>query len=281
MSEVAPIATMPLYTNVDRIAKGLAALGIGPTDPIQPEQLFAMDQWHYHGTDAIRDTAKRLGLGPTDRVLDVGSGVGGPARWLAHTIGCHVTALELQPELNEIAIDLTRRCSLDRLVTHVCADALTYPLAEASFDAWVSWLAILHIPDRPRLLARLRQALRPGGRCHIEDLCMRATFAPRDLNAVRQIVHGNVVTTIADYKADLESSGLHRCRRDGSHARLGALCRRTPDSMESRSRCLRARARRSRLRGARPLLHGHRPALRKRQPRWRPPASEGTLAARP
>lgn len=208
MSDVAPIATMPLYTNVDRIAKGLVALGIGPTDPIRPEQLFAMDQWHYHGTDAIRDTAKRLNLGPKDRVLDVGSGVGGPARWLAHTIGCHVTALELQPELNEIAIDLTRRCSLDRLVTHVCADALTYPLADASFDAWVSWLAILHIPDRPRLLARLRRALRPGGRCHIEDLCRRATFTPRDLNDVRQIVHGNVVTTIADYKADLEAAGF-------------------------------------------------------------------------
>jgi cyclopropane fatty-acyl-phospholipid synthase-like methyltransferase len=208
MSEVAPIATMPLYTNVDRIAKGLAALGIGPTDPIQPEQLFAMDQWHYHGTDAIRDTAKRLALGPKDQVLDVGSGVGGPARYLAHTIGCHVTALELQPELHEIAVDLTRRCALDRLVTHVCADALTYPLTDASFDAWVSWLAILHIPDRPRLLARLRRALRPGGRCHIEDLCMRATFAPRDLNDVRQIVHGNVVTTIADYKADLEAAGF-------------------------------------------------------------------------
>jgi len=103
MSDVAPIATMPLYTNVDRIAKGLVALGIGPTDPIRPEQLFAMDQWHYHGTDAIRDTAKRLNLGPKDRVLDVGSGVGGPARWLAHTIGCHVTALELQPELNALS----------------------------------------------------------------------------------------------------------------------------------------------------------------------------------
>lgn len=208
MSDVAPIATMPLYTNVDRIAKGLAALGIGPTDPIHPEQLFAMDQWHYHGTDAIRDTAKRLALGPKDQVLDVGSGVGGPARWLAHAIGCHVTALELQPELHEIAVDLTRRCALDRLVTHVCADALTYPLADASFDAWVSWLAILHIPDRPRLLARLRRALRPGGRCHIEDLCMLATFASRDLNDVRRIVHGNVVTTIADYKADLEAAGF-------------------------------------------------------------------------
>ena len=208
MSDAAPIAAMPLYTNLDRIARGLSALGIGPTEPIRPEQLFAMDQWHYHGTDAVRDTAKRLAIAPADRVLDVGSGVGGPARYLAHTIGCHVTALELQPELHAIAVDLTRRCSLDRLVTHICGDALVYPVPDSSFDAWVSWLAVLHIPDRPRLFARLRRTLRPGGRCHIEDLCMRATFSPRDLGDVRNIVHGNTVTSIADYKADLESAGF-------------------------------------------------------------------------
>src|SRR5215472_2449348 len=92
------IETMPLYTHVDRIARGLAARGIGPDDAIPPEQLFALDQWHYHGTDAIRDAAAFLGLGPTSRVLDVGAGVGGPARFLAHTVGCSVTALELQPE---------------------------------------------------------------------------------------------------------------------------------------------------------------------------------------
>jgi cyclopropane fatty-acyl-phospholipid synthase-like methyltransferase len=208
MSEVDPIATMPLYTNLDRIARGLAALGIGPTDSILPEQLFAMDQWHYHGTGAIRDAARRVDLGPADRVLDVGSGVGGPARYLVYTIGCRVTALELQPDLHSIAVDLTRRCSLDRLVTHIRGDALDYPFPDASFDAWVSWLAILHIPDRPRLFGRLRRTLRPGGRCHIEDLCMRAKFAPRDLSDVRQIVHGNTVTSIADYKADLESAGF-------------------------------------------------------------------------
>ena len=70
------------------------------TIAIPPERLFALDQWHYHGTDAVRDAAAFLGLGPTSRVLDIGAGVGGPARFLAHTTGCQVTALELQPELH-------------------------------------------------------------------------------------------------------------------------------------------------------------------------------------
>ena len=62
MSDDFTIELVPLYTNLDRITKGLAALGLGPTDPIRPEQLFPFDQWHYHGTDAIRTAAERLGI---------------------------------------------------------------------------------------------------------------------------------------------------------------------------------------------------------------------------
>jgi cyclopropane fatty-acyl-phospholipid synthase-like methyltransferase len=208
MAREKSIADMPLYTNLDRIARGLLAHGVGAKDAIPPEQLFDLDQWHYHGTDAIRAAADQLGLEPASRVLDVGSGVGGPARYLAYTIGCRVTALELQPNLNAIAVDLTRRSGLDQRVTHVLGDALTYPLPERGFDAVVSWLAILHIPDRPRLCARLARALRSGGGCYIEDLCMRAPFAPSGLRDLREVVFGLTVTTIEDYAMDLRAAGF-------------------------------------------------------------------------
>jgi SAM-dependent methyltransferase len=208
MSQNPTIAAMPLYTNLDRVARGLAALGIGPKDPIPPEQLFALDQWHYHGTAAIRAAAERLGLGPASRVLDVGSGIGGPARYLAYTVGCHVTALELQSDLDTMAVDLTQRSGLGDRVTHICGNALTYPLADASFDAVVSWLAVLHIPDRPRLCARLARALRSGGGCYIEDLCMRAPFSTDDLRDVRNVVYGISISGIEDYANDLRAGGF-------------------------------------------------------------------------
>jgi SAM-dependent methyltransferase len=208
MTETGTIAAMPLYTNLDRIARGLASLGIGPRDPIPPETLSTLDQWHYHGTDAIRAAAEALALGPTSRVLDIGSGIGGPARYLAYTVGCHVTALELQADLDAIAVDLTQRSGLADRVTHICGDALTYPLGDAAFDAVVSWLAVLHIPDRPRLLARMAQALRPGGGCYIEDLCMRAPFSAEDARDVRNIVYGISVSSIADYADDLRRGGF-------------------------------------------------------------------------
>ncbi|MDI1287896.1 MAG: methyltransferase domain-containing protein [Reyranella sp.] len=208
MIDDADLGRMPLYTSLDRIEGGLANLGIGPGDPIRPEQLFSLDQWHYHGTDAVAAAARALGLGPSSRVLDVGAGVGGPARYLAHTFGCHVTALELQPALHEIGVDLTRRSGLSDCVTHVCADALSHPLPSGSFDAVVSLLAVLHIPDRPRLFSRLARVLRAGGRCYLEDLCQRAPLAPRDLDDLRTVVCGVTVTSSADYAADLAASGF-------------------------------------------------------------------------
>jgi len=208
MTDRPGIGSMPLYTHVDRIARGLAARGIGSADPIPPEQLFSLDQWHYHGTDAIRDAASFLDLGPTSRVLDIGAGVGGPARFLAHTTGCHVTALELQRDLHDIGVDLTQRAGLASRVTHACGDALSHPLADGSFDAVISFLAVLHVRDRSRLMQRMARSLKQGGRCYIEDLCQRAPFAAADLEDVLTIVHGVTVTRIDDYAGDLARAGF-------------------------------------------------------------------------
>jgi sarcosine/dimethylglycine N-methyltransferase len=208
MNDRVSIETIPLYTHLDRIGIGLAALGIGPADPIRPEQLFPLDQWHYHGVDAVRLAAERLGLGATSRVLEIGSGIGGPARYLAHVTGCQITALELQPRVHAIAADLTRRCGLDGRVLHVCGDALLWPMQDAAFDAVVSWLAVHHIPDRPRLYARLARALRPGGACYIEDLCMRAPFAPADLRDLREVAFGVSVDAIEAHVDELRAAGF-------------------------------------------------------------------------
>ena len=155
MSDLSDLRAVPLYTHVNRVARGLAARGIGPDDAIPTAELFALDQWHYHGTDAIRDAGAFLGLGPTSRVLDIGSGIGGPARFLAHTTGCHVTALEIQPELHRVGLDLTQRSGLADRVTHQCGDALAVALPAGAFDAVISFLAILHVDDRPGLFRKL------------------------------------------------------------------------------------------------------------------------------
>lgn len=200
------IADMPLCTHLDRIERELAALGVAPGAAVRPEQLFALDQWHYHGTEAIAAAARTLGLTAASHVLDIGAGVGGPARFLAHTVGCRVTALELQPQLHALGVELTRRAGLAGKVTHLLGDALSHPLP--AVDAVVSFLAIVHIPERPRLLARLAQALRPGGGCYIEDLCQRGPLSPQDRSELRTIVHANTLTSLDAYASELRGAGF-------------------------------------------------------------------------
>jgi cyclopropane fatty-acyl-phospholipid synthase-like methyltransferase len=202
------IKSMPLYVDLQRIDNELAALGIGPDQPLSADQLYPFDQLHYHGTDAVRAAAGMIGLGRDSRVLEIGSGLGGPARYLAQTIGCHVTALELQEDLHELAATLTRRCGLESRVDHVRGDALTAPLPDGAFDAVVSWLAVHHIPRRPQLLQRLARTLRPLGRLYIEDLVQRAPFSTEDAAAVRHTLYGVTVTSAESFAADAATAGF-------------------------------------------------------------------------
>lgn len=199
---------MPLYVDLRRIYNELAEAGVGATDALTPEQLFPFDQIHYRGTDAVRAASDALRLTAASRVLEIGSGLGGPARYLARTTGCHVTALDVQDEMHEVARDLTARCGLASRVAHVLGDALTAPLPEAGFDASVSWLAVHHIPDRPRLFARIARTLRPHGQVYIEDLCQRGPFSAADLAEVREVLHATTMTGAEAFERDVRAAGF-------------------------------------------------------------------------
>ncbi|MBI4263999.1 MAG: class I SAM-dependent methyltransferase [Acidobacteria bacterium] len=199
---------MPLYVDLRRIYNELAEAGVGAGDALPPERLFPFDQIHYRGTDAVRTAAETLRLSPSSRVLEIGAGLGGPARFLAHTTGCHVTAVDVQEPMHAVACDLTARCGLASRVTHVHGDALTAALPDAGFDAVVSWLAIHHMPDRPRLFSRIARALRPNGQVYIEDLCQRAPFSAADLVDVREMLHATTLTGAEAFERDLRAAGV-------------------------------------------------------------------------
>ena len=166
---VSEMKSMKLYEQVERIHNELRALGIDEESPLDVSDLTPFDQYHYHGTEACDEAIALLGLTPESRVLEVGAGIGGPARYIADSARCHVTALELQPDLNATAADLTARCRIAGDVDHVCGNMLEGPFRDAGFDALTSLLCFLHIPDRSSLFAECFAALKPGGRIYIED----------------------------------------------------------------------------------------------------------------
>ena len=88
------IDTMKFYSQVERIYNELRELGYADDAALDVEALFAFDQYHFYGIDAVDEAIQRAGIKAGQRVLDVGSGIGGPARYLAHKTGCQVTAVE-------------------------------------------------------------------------------------------------------------------------------------------------------------------------------------------
>jgi cyclopropane fatty-acyl-phospholipid synthase-like methyltransferase len=204
----APIKTMKLYTHVERVERELAARGFGPDQLLTIEELFNLDQLHYHGPDAVRAAIHRLALKPGDRVLDVGSGLGGPARILAGEGECRVTAVELQEDLNRLAGSLTRRTGLDDRIDHRCEDFLTASLPESPFDALVSWLTFLHIPEREALLGRCHACLRPGGRILVEDFYARPGLSAEQQAVLAKDVYCTDLPSWQRYREQIEAAGF-------------------------------------------------------------------------
>lgn len=202
------LKSMPLYRDVDRIYRELIAAGLDQDKGLAVSDLAAFDQYHYHGTDAVDVAVESLGITSEDRVLEIGAGIGGPSRHIATTTGASVIALELQPDLNETARDLSDRCGLSEQITHVCADVLEYSTQEVQFDAIVSWLAFFHIEQRQELLLRCKKWLKPSGGLFVEDLYARGTFTHQEQKDLSVKLFSRYLPTLDVYEADFGSAGF-------------------------------------------------------------------------
>ena len=202
------IKSMKLYTHVERIDNELAELGKSASDPLSVDDLCRFDQLHYHGTDALDSALQIIGSSAGDQWLEIGSGIGGPARYIADRSDVQVTALELQSDQNELAAKLTRRCALDTRVTHSCGDFLETDFGVQRFDAVVSWLALYHIPQRPRLLSLCYDLLQPGGQFYTEDLCSIGHIDATQMAALERDLYAITLPSLEGYCSDLESAGF-------------------------------------------------------------------------
>ena len=121
----------------DRIKAALAT-NTPESQALTVAQFVPLDQFHTRGILATGELAAAARLDPSTRVLDLGCGLGGPARYLAATFGCKVTGIDLSPPFIEAATYLTARCGLSGRVTFQVGDALNLPFDDASFQRRVS-----------------------------------------------------------------------------------------------------------------------------------------------
>ena len=154
------------YGQAELSAKILAALREAGKDleALTRDDLASFDEQHDGGREATRELARLAGLREGMHVLDVGSGLGGPARTLAAEFGCQVTGLDLTEEFCRAAAMLTARVGLQERMAFRHGSAPDLPFEDATFDAVWTQGVLMHIADKPRLFAEGYRVLRPGGR---------------------------------------------------------------------------------------------------------------------
>jgi ubiquinone/menaquinone biosynthesis C-methylase UbiE len=154
---------------LDRILGALAQAG-KDVNKLTIGDLGLVDEFHSRRRRATEELARMLAPAAADHVIDVGSGIGGPSRYLAATYGCRVSGVDLTPEFVATAIGLTERVGLTDRVDFRQGSALALPFPDASFDLAWSQNVAMNIQDRPRYYAEMRRVLKPGGRLAIQDV---------------------------------------------------------------------------------------------------------------
>jgi len=160
------------YGGTDISARILAALAAAGKDLAQlaRSDLTAIDEFHGGGIASTRDLARYAGLTAGMAVLDIGCGIGGPARTLAAEFGCRVSGIDLTREFVRAAEMLTARVGMTAQCDFRHGNGVTLPWPDASFDAVWSQNMLMNVPVKGAFFAEVARVLKPGGRFAFESV---------------------------------------------------------------------------------------------------------------
>ena len=150
------------YDVLAHIRAGLLEMGHDP-DRISPEVLKPVDEFHIGGAEATVALLEKLVIRPDMDVLDIGSGIGGPARMIAARYNCRVTGIDLTPHFVEAARALSTMCGMAESVRFEVGSAIALPLPNTSFDLALLLHVGMNVPDKAALFREARRVLHDGG----------------------------------------------------------------------------------------------------------------------
>jgi ubiquinone/menaquinone biosynthesis C-methylase UbiE len=153
----------------DVIAQSLQSAGKN-LKKLTTADLATVDEFHIRGRKATLELAERMNLGAGSHALDIGSGLGGPARTLAETYGCRVTGIDLTQAFCDAAVAMSAWVGLDKLTSFKQGDATKLPFADRQFDAAMTIHVAMNIAAKDRMYAEARRVLKPGGIFAVYDV---------------------------------------------------------------------------------------------------------------
>lgn len=150
------------YGATDLVQRILAAADVTDGAAVTADRFFPYDQLHGRELRATQDHAAKLNPARSAHLLDVGAGIGGPARYFASVFGCRVTGIDLTPQFVVAARALSRLCQLEHAVDFVEADAAAIPFDTGRFDHAYCFYVGMNLPDKPAVMRNVFRVLKPG-----------------------------------------------------------------------------------------------------------------------
>lgn len=198
------------YTKGDLLVRLRQALLDDGADPDHPslEALAPYDQFHGRGLEATIEIANMARISATDHVLDVGSGIGGPARYIAHHKGVRVTGIDLTTEFCEVARHLTQALGLADRVAFEQGDALAMPFDDATFDGAYSMNVSMNIEDKAAFYAEIHRVLRPGAWLILSEIAQGPNQGLGFPTPWARTAASSFLSTPAKTREGLEASGF-------------------------------------------------------------------------
>lgn len=144
-----------------RILDAMKRAGIDP-DTVTVEQLSPVDHFHARGFPATKDLADVLPITAGDRLVDIGCGLGGPARYFAERFGCHVEGIDITEPFVVAGNRLTEMVGLTETVTIQHGDGQSLPYEDMRFDGGYTQHVTMNVADREKFFREAFRVLKPG-----------------------------------------------------------------------------------------------------------------------
>jgi len=192
----------------EAVRAALAAAGLD-ADKLTVADLAPLDQFHGRGLEATSELARHLDLRPGQHVLDIGCGIGGPARFIAAEYRCRVTGIDLTAEFCEVAAMLNRATGLADMVVVKQASALALPFADAAFDAAYTQNVSMNIADKRAFYAEAARVVKRGGRFVAAEYAVGPGGPPLFPVPWARVPENSHLASVDDTRRLLEQAGFH------------------------------------------------------------------------
>ena len=162
---------------LNSILDGLESTG-KDTHTLKPDDLSPIDEFHTRGKESTIELAHLAQLQPHHRVLDVGCGLGGSARYIANQYGCSVVGIDLTDEYVDVAKKLTELVKLTDKVSFKQGSAVELPFPSENFDIVWTEHTQMNIGDKEKFYGEMSRVLKPKGRLVFHDVFFGTASEP-------------------------------------------------------------------------------------------------------